>query len=558
MRSIRVRTVASLARIEAVQLARSVVVLSGLLASGFMVWSFTSRSQPLWWNGDWAIGYGQTVLSLAALIATQLATGRARREDLAELYESFPTSAAPRTLGHLIGVVGAVPASLVLIGVAAGVFEWWGVVGTPNAAVLAGGVLLVLAGGSIGVAIGSWRPHPLAGMLGAFVWFIPFSQSNRFDSAVVWLFPWVKPWQLGDLPGRLAGYPPASAHAVELAAIGVLAGGVALTITAVARRHRVALLVVAIAALATIVVACVVQLRPISTHDLDRLVAEVSNTESTQRCTTTDAGGHSVSYCLFPEFASQLASLRRPVDRVLSLVPDLANRALTISQTSGLTLDDPSLTRGHSSEQRAAWIAQLQSAPANRLSTSAIYVNLGSWPSSGGQSVPRFALALGAAAWAVGLPTNSGQRTDLLSAQCVPVNQAREAIAIWLAGQATHLPSARFPSSSGDYSVAPVDGTAVVIWLYPGQDGPYFASPGPQATAAGYLLARAMTKLPTDRVTTVLHATWDTWTNPQTTDDQLAATLGIKMPEVNVSGPGGSATTALLPPGPATPQPRCT
>jgi len=67
-----------------------------------------------------------------------------------------------------------------------------------------------------------------------------------------------------------------------------------------------------------------------------------------------------------------------------------------------------------------------------------------------------------------------------------------------------------------------------------------------------------MTKLPTDRVTTVLHATWDTWTNPQTTDDQLAATLGIKMPEVNVSGPGGSATTALLPPGPATPQPRCT
>ena len=240
MSTIRTRAVLGLARIEAIQLLRSVLVLVGLVAGGLVVWAFVHGRQPVWWNGGWAIGYGQTVLSVTVLIAAQLATARARRDGMDELYDSFPSSAARRTLARLVGLVGAVPAGLVLIGAAAVLFEAWGVLGTPDLAVLFGGLLLVLAGGAIGVAIGTRFPHPLAGVLAAFVWFVPFAQSNQFNSAIVWLFPWIEPPQLNELPARLAGYPPAMAHAVELAAIVLLAGLVALVITVAARRRRVA------------------------------------------------------------------------------------------------------------------------------------------------------------------------------------------------------------------------------------------------------------------------------------------------------------------------------
>jgi len=158
----------------------------------------------VWWNGGWVIGYGQVIVSVTVLIAAQLATGRAQRDGLAELYDSFPSSVGRRTVAHLIGLVGAVLACLVLIGAAAGVFELRGVVGTPDLAVLIGGVLLVLAGGAIGVAIGRRFPHPLAGVLGAFVWFVPFTESNQSNGASTWLFPG---WNLSNSRRSPAHYP---------------------------------------------------------------------------------------------------------------------------------------------------------------------------------------------------------------------------------------------------------------------------------------------------------------------------------------------------------------
>jgi hypothetical protein len=54
----------------------------------------------------------------------------------------------------------------------------------------------------------------------------------------------------------------------------------------------------------------------------------------------------------------------------------------------------------------------------------------------------------------------------------------------------------------------------------------------PQTTAAGYLLASAMTSLPEQTVAHVLKSAWATWLNWHTTDAQLAAALGIRMPTV--------------------------
>ena len=557
-RPARARATLRLAQIEAALLTRSILVLAGLVVSGILVWFSTYRGQPLWWNDAWVIGYGQTVISLTVLIAAQLATARVRRDGLAELYKSFPSSVGRRTLAHLIGVLGAALGCLVLIGAATSVFELRDAVGTPDLTVLTGGVVLVLAGGAIGVAIGTRFPHPLAGVLGAFVWFIPFSQSNRFNSAIVWLFPWVKPPQLSQLPGPLSGYPPALAHTVELAAIAALAGTVALAISADARRPRVALLGGAAAALAAIVVACAVQLQPIPTRDLDHLVGEAANTGSAQHCATPAATPASVRYCLYPGFGSRLSSLQGPVNAVLAQIPDQRTRTLTISQTSGLTLDDPTLTHGHSPQQVTAWTTQLANAPANLPSSSAIYVNLGTWPAQGQANV-RFDLALATADWAVGLPTNVGARTSLQSNRCMPLEQARDAIAIWLTSQATHAKLTLLRNTTrsvSGYMPVQVDGVTVLAWVYPGQDATVVTL-GTQTTAAGYLLATAMATLPTQRVAAVLAAGWDTWTSGLATGTQLAAALGITMPAVptGLVGPGGRTITPQ--PGTVPSQPQC-
>lgn len=116
-----------------------------------------------------------------------------------------------RTLAHLAGLAGAVPASLLLIGAAAAVVQVRGAIGAPSAAVLAGGLLLVMAAGAAGIAIGTRFPHPLAGVLGALVLLLISANSHTLSGGAVWLLPWeVKQDQLGQLPGPLAGYPAAA------------------------------------------------------------------------------------------------------------------------------------------------------------------------------------------------------------------------------------------------------------------------------------------------------------------------------------------------------------
>jgi len=90
-----------------------------------------------------------------------------------------------------------------------------------------------------------------------------------------------------------------------------------------------------------------------------------------------------------------------------------------------------------------------------------------------------------------------------------------------------------------------VRNTFIQTWTYPGLGGGYVTPPGggPQDTAAGYQLANAMTGLPEPKVSHVLASAWDRWLNWHTTDTQLAAALGLRVP---------SASAPLsLPPGPA-------
>lgn len=526
---------AALARVDASLLSRSLLVLAGLLGGATVVWSETQSVRPLWWSAGWQLGYGQMVLSTTVLVATQLAAGRAWRDDVRDLYATFPTPAGTRTYAQLLAAIGALPASLLLVAAAAGAFELRGAIGTPSTAVLAGGSLLVLAGATIGVAVGVRFPHPIAGVVAALVWFGAFSQTNRFNSGVAWLPPWGFAGTLRQLPGPLPGYPPATAHATELAAIVVLSGAVALALTGGRRWQRaravvVGAVVVGAAALTVGCLAAAVQLRPVGTATLDRLAEAVATPAAVQRCTTTDR----VRYCLYPGFESLLPALRGPVSGVLAHLPARPAQPLTVQQVAEVNFDDPTLTYGHAKQQIAAWVAQTQASPGNSPSASAIYPVVGWWPAGARLAAAQFDLALGAAEWAVGLPPTAGQPSGPASPQCVPVDQAREAVAIWLAIVATHSSTSSLqvglpgPGQAGSDTL--VRGAVVATWTYPGEFGGYLASPGPQPTADGYLLGQAMAGLPTQQVQHILDQGWARWLDPHTGDAALAAALDSHAP----------------------------
>jgi hypothetical protein len=151
----------------------------------------------------------------------------------------------------------------------------------------------------------------------------------------------------------------------------------------------------------------------------------------------------------------------------------------------------------------------------------------------------RFQVALAAADWAVGLPF------PVLNGQpCVPLDQAREAIAIWLAIQAVHGSPGQFSSGltgpGGSTAFTQVGSTVVAAWTYP-VNGNYLTGILPQYTAAGYLLADAMTRLPEHTVMKVLDGHWTTWLNWHATDARLASALGLRLPGVPgppAPGPG--------------------
>lgn len=526
------RAVLSLGRIEAFLLARSFLVLAGLLGGGAFVWFEIHHSgQPLWWNTGWQIGSGQLILAVTVLIGAHLATGRARRDGMADLYASFPTSAGTRTLAHLTGLAGAAVPSVFLICAATATAELSGAVGSPSAATLAAGLLVVIAAGAVGVAVGTALPHPMAGIIAALaLLLVPFSESNSLSSAVIWVWGWMLPGQLGSFPGPVPGYPPAGAHAAEMAGIAVLAAIVALMVTTQRARLRAGLATAGVLTVAVIFLAGAVQLQPIPTADLNHLVSEVADPASVQHCTTN----RHVQYCLYPGFGVQLPALETAVDRVLAHVPALPDRPLTVAQTATINLSDGTLTDGHSKQQLAAWNAQLQRPrpPANASPTLTIDEYVGSWPAGGANlTAARFTLALAAAEWAVNLPT-SGTRF------CQPLNQAREAIAIWLAIQATQASPAQVQGGRG----------AGFIGSSPGQAGPPGSGPfsqlAPILSTTGDLVGEAMTRLPQAKVDQVLRASWSTWLNWHTTEARLAAALGIQMPRApgqhtNVTTSGG-------------------
>ena len=165
----------------------------------------------------------------------------------------------------------------------------------------------------------------------------------------------------------------------------------------------------------------------------------------------------------------------------------------------------------------------------------------------------RAGLAMSLAFSVTGLPTtapavdysgSNGTGTFLVS--CLAVDQAREAIAFWLAASAT-------PSARGMFAAPPgYPGAARVGIRWLATYDEYGSGPSLNlvVTAEGALFAPAMLRLPDRQIEAVLAERWPGWLRPRAADAQLAAALGRPAPAAPAPprcmiGPGQS------PPSPA-------
>jgi hypothetical protein len=543
------RMVALAGRAEAARLARSPLVVAGCVIAATLIWWNNRDQVPVWWDADIGVGSGMLAVAGGTLIAAQLAAGRARRDGMTRLYASYPAPARVRTGGLLLGVTGPLALAAVVTGGAVLWLASRGAAGAPQPAVLAGCLLLVALAGALGVALGSWAPHPMTGILTAVVLAgVELDLVLTFDGWVQprhglsWLFPWYQP---GFLPSELPGISvpfPWAVHAAELAALTGLAVSVALWRAGGGRRVIAGL---AIGCLAVTGWTAWSQTRPVPRPEVSALVDQTIHPARYEQCATRQ----DVRYCYYPPFRSLVSRWAAPVSGVLAHLPARPRRPLVVRQVddtaSELLIGAPPFGLRYDADQGSGRLARtlagfegfahgLSANPALIPGSSRppVYTDL-SWGAGPRLGSSELGLAVSTAYWAVGLPTTAPQRyvrtaqgTELTGMSCVPVHQAREAIALWLAASATPAARQALPADM-TYPIMTKIGRQPVLTYYVNGSGPAGIPP---ATAQGVRLAQAMLLLPARRVEAALATHWRAWLRPEATDGQLAAALGTRLP----------------------------
>jgi hypothetical protein len=556
-------------RREARWLTTSPLVLAGLLVSAWLIWlnnrlqayPYAPTPHEFWWYADVSIVSCLLAAAGSVLLATQLAAGRARRDGMEQLYASYPAAPAARTGAHLISVCGPVLLAAAVTGAACAWLDRQGTLGSPRLWVLGAGLLLIVLGGAAGVALGSWLHHPMAGILTVLViglieidLVLSISNPVHLPGGTAWLFPWSDPGAvLAMLPGVTVPYPP-PAHLAELAGLIALA-----VVAALWRplRGRRALAAVAVAALAVTGWSGWSQARPVPSSVLKTMVLQATRPGPAQQCRQLQR----VRYCYYPAFAPLAGQWAASVSGVLAKVPGsvrgLAVRQVNDSQFLQQPLLPPtSMTSIMSAQsplsvQLGAFDQALSADP--RLfgggGRPPVYTGL-DWGTGATLGSSQFGLALSTAQWVTGLPAtapfvtygSSGSGGGTMQLTCVPLGQARQSVALWLAASATAGSRTAFeqslaPASAGSTRVGR-------IWVTTVQEAGSGPSTGLTATAQGAALAAEMLRLPQRQVEAVLDRRWQHWLAPQTTAAGLAAALGVKLPAAPAAAPQPSSYIA--------------
>ena len=202
-----------------------------------------------------------------------------------------------------------------------------------------------------------------------------------------------------------------------------------------------------------------------SARVLNTMAREVTRPADFEHCQLT----HGVRYCYYPAFGPQVPQWAVAVDGVLARLPRASRPVLTVRQIWDLDFFIPPLLSptgltsigGAPSRQGTAVGNFQQSLSADPTAASRVPAFRRSTPTQAGalgaaSELPQFALAVSTAEWATGLPTTGREVSDnhtfadgssqggTVVLACVPIDQARQSIALWLAAGATSATRSAF------------------------------------------------------------------------------------------------------------------
>jgi hypothetical protein len=452
------------------------------------------------------------LMGWSALIATNLAALRSRRDGTDELFGSLPTSATVRTTGHLVSGLAAVPVAVLVLG---GYVAWVmsnGGIGSPNVAELLVGPLLVAGAAMLGVLVARWAPHPLVAPL-AIVATI-FMQGKLSESEAS-PFRWMAFSADGvGLDDRIAFPGPVDWHVLFLLGTVAIAAGLALGRHGFSRRVTTFL----VGAVAVTGVAAFAQTRPLS----DSAARQQAAALTAPKLTCEVRGG--VRYCVEPGYEVRFGQWDPPVQAVLARVPGpVQDGGLVVSMREpnivGNTDCSPTPFLQTVSSRVRALVTPEQVWPADNAVHPWRY-----WPWDPGCSFTDHGtvLTVQVGSWAVGLPP-----AQSATPPCVASGQARSVLALWLAGQSTAgardalATVLRTSEGLGSVDLIAFDSNNWPNW------GVSFAHRD---------VATALTLLerPADEVGAVVLQHWDRLTDPSTPSSELASLVGVP---VAASGP---------------------
>ena len=551
------RGVVALARVEAGLLARHPLVAAGLLFSALLLYQLYDGLLPYLPRDDAGVTQGLLPLTAGAFLAANSTTLRSRRHGTEELYTSTAVTPTTRVAAHLLSVLTAV-------GLASGVVLCWlaaalavGATGLPDAAELITGPIMVGFGGALGVAVAMWVPNPRLAPL--FLLALALFQAwpglvhvSGGLTALVPLTPYLtKGWGAFE---PISDFRPAAEHLLYLGGLAGLAVAAAL-----GRRYRSSALALAVlTALVVTVTGASLQAVPPSRAAVHQALSLSLEPAAHQRCEHRE----SVRYCYYPGFAGYVDQWAPAVSPVLEATPQPRTDLVVRQRTSPVQVDGVAEAASDRA-QHAFW-----SEPSGDAATAEVGVT---WGVGTKRTAFELALGLEVAKLSTGIPRGAhnyhvtrddvrayrtlyGEESprngggdlalragEVINGQCIPADQARAVVALWLAGQASSGNAAALrsavdgplygqsvPSDNDDEAVihdpiakAYLDRNTLELPLAPGFVGES------RFTRLDGAYALKLLEHPRDEVLPVLHANWERWLNPSTSSGELARALGL-------------------------------
>ena len=536
-----------LGRVEVRRLATHPATLIGFLLAGVAMWGLNTGAAPVLNRAGATTSLPLVLIAAGGMIAAADASARMWKTEQSEALDITPASERSRAAGLLMASLGPLALAVALQAVAligmmfdrpVTTLDWWDALSGP---------LVVLLATVIGVAAGRWVPSRLTGpvvliAVGAItITLSSYRVLQRAGPGARWLTP-IVPLEFD--PYELS-FRPTGAHALYL--IGLIAGFVSLA--ALKGRARTTWLPVATLSLAVAltVISAQAQFAAYEDFDYEALVAEYVPPAADYTCEVSGT----VEYCAHPGYVEWIEEWDALVQPVLQLAPDdVAGRPLRVTQYPTQALD--LLFDGSSGSEVE---------PLPGLATGMWWGRRpggiewgGGWP---------FGMALGASAWAVGLPLQltEGQwvteedaegrmitsefvpgvdgvpEDQVSSIVCTTLNQGRAMVALWMAAQASPVTEQHLRNVI-EHPDQPIfedwvndQGETVTLYvnvaqsIEAGQPYPWYALD--IANHEAYY-AYQLLDLPDEEVAGLILQNWDFLTDPATDTRQALEVFGME------------------------------